>query len=653
MADQIKGGVGGVTRRGAVGAAGFALAAVAADAAQAAVSKPASGGSPGLLYPHESASRATRALGGTWRFKTDPADVGEGQGWANGLSDFRLIPVPSSWNDIFDDVRNYVGSAWYETEFRIEKGWRGQRIHLRFGSVNYTAKVWLNGRLVGDHVGGHLPFAFDVTDKISLEGENRLTVLVENKIRLDRVPAVPDLSKVHMHTIHFPQTAYDFFPYAGIHRPVLLFTTPDVHLADVTVRTSLDGKVSVELVVNSAWSGTASVVVADDKGEARANIVLKGGRGSGVVSVAAPRPWSPEDPHLYRLTVRLADDEYVLKIGIRTVTVRGDALLLNGKPVFLRGFGKHEDFPIHGRGLDVPSIVRDFELLKWIGANSFRTSHYPYSEEAMMLADEYGLLVIDETPAVSMVFMDPPEIIEARRRQLASDMEALVRRDKNNPCVIMWSLANEPLVKPFHTTDPEPRGRQRDRPAVLRPAVRPDPPAGPHSAGDHRQRPGRFDRLAGLGRRGLHQLLPGLVLAVGPAGPGRGGAEERRRQAASPPSRQADHVHGVRRRRRGRHARPAARDVDRGIPGRHGRDVYPGAGRLSVHLRHAPLGLRRFPDLAEHHADRGAEPQRLLHPRAKPKLAPIAPARCGANHLRVEMNGAFSKEPPRRRSPDD
>jgi beta-glucuronidase len=458
MADQIKGGVGGVTRRGAVGAAGFALAAVAADAAQAAVSKPASGGSPGLLYPHESASRATRALGGTWRFKTDPADVGEGQGWANGLSDFRLIPVPSSWNDIFDDVRNYVGSAWYETEFRIEKGWRGQRIHLRFGSVNYTAKVWLNGRLVGDHVGGHLPFAFDVTDKISLEGENRLTVLVENKIRLDRVPAVPDLSKVHMHTIHFPQTAYDFFPYAGIHRPVLLFTTPDVHLADVTVRTSLDGKVSVELVVNSAWSGTASVVVADDKGEARANIVLKGGRGSGVVSVAAPRPWSPEDPHLYRLTVRLADDEYVLKIGIRTVTVRGDALLLNGKPVFLRGFGKHEDFPIHGRGLDVPSIVRDFELLKWIGANSFRTSHYPYSEEAMMLADEYGLLVIDETPAVSMVFMDPPEIIEARRRQLASDMEALVRRDKNNPCVIMWSLANEPLLKPFHTTDPEPAG---------------------------------------------------------------------------------------------------------------------------------------------------------------------------------------------------
>ena len=143
---------------------------------------------------------------------------------------------------------------------------------------------------------------------------------------------------------------------------------------------------------------------------------------------------------------------------MRTIGAKGDKLLLNGKPVFLRGFGKHEDFPIHGRGLDVPSIIRDFELLKWIGGNSFRTSHYPYSEEAMMLADEHGLLVIDETPAVSLVFADPPEIQEARSKQLRQDIIDLVRRDKNHACVIMWSLANEPLVKPFHTVDPEPPG---------------------------------------------------------------------------------------------------------------------------------------------------------------------------------------------------
>jgi beta-glucuronidase len=103
-------------------------------------------------------------------------------------------------------------------------------------------------------------------------------------------------------------------------------------------------------------------------------------------------------------------------------------------------------------------LVRDFELLKWIGANSFRTSHYPYSEEAMMLADEYGFLVIAETPGVSLVFMDPPEIIEARYRQLEGALTELVHRDKNHPCVIFWSLANEPIPKPFHTNDDAPSG---------------------------------------------------------------------------------------------------------------------------------------------------------------------------------------------------
>lgn len=459
--DMREGGQAGrmaVTRRGAVGAA--MLAAVTSGVGAAAAKPAPRPGPSSTLYPHESASRSTKSLNATWRFKVDAEDAGEAAGWFKGLPDHRLIPVPSSWNDIFDDVRNYVGSAWYETDFRVDKAWAGQRIHLRFGSVNYTAKVWLNGKLVGGHIGGHLPFAIDVTDTVKLDGDNLLVVLVENKIRLDRVPAVPDRTRVHMHTIHFPQTAYDFFPYAGIHRPVLLYTTPDVHLADVTVKTSLDGKVSIDLEASGAWSGKATVTVADAKQSAKASATLSGGKGSTLVQLKNPRLWSDKEPNLYTLTVRLengaASDEYSFKIGVRTVEAKGDHLLLNGKPVFLRGFGKHEDFPIHGRGLDVPSIVRDFELLRWMGANSFRTSHYPYSEEAMMLADEYGLLVIDETPGVSLVFMDGPEIQKARQDQLRQDINELIRRDKNHPCVIMWSVANEPILKPFHTTDAAP-----------------------------------------------------------------------------------------------------------------------------------------------------------------------------------------------------
>ena len=189
---------------------------------------------------------------------------------------------------------------------------------------------------------------------------------------------------------------------------------------------------------------------------------MKNGVGAGQIRLPGVRPWSPDDPFLYRLNIRLGGDsvvdDYPMKIGVRTVEVRGSEIRLNGKPVFLTGFGKHEDFAIQGKGLDLPVLVRDFELLKWIGANSFRTSHYPYSEEAMMLADEYGFLVIAEGPGVSLVFMDPPEIIEARLRQLSQATTELIHRDKNHPCVILWSLANEPIPKPFHTVNDVPAG---------------------------------------------------------------------------------------------------------------------------------------------------------------------------------------------------
>ena len=451
-----------VNRRAFIGAAGgLALSAAAAGVATAAekTSLVRPSPQPTRLYPHASETRAIRDLSGVWKFRADPERVGERDGWFKGLEQTRLIPVPCSWNEIFDDLRNYTGGAWYQSDFEVDSGWSGRRIHLRFGSIAYRGKVWLNGTLLGEHVGSHLPFVFDVSAHLKAGAMNRLVVFVENDLRLDRVPAIPDQTRVAMHTQHYPQTTYDFFPYAGIHRPVLLFTTPDVHVHDLTVRTTIagtNGKVSVDLTTSSGWSGKARVQVADKDVPVQVN----GGRASLEIDVPDARLWSTEDPHLYPLSVTLDDgpvrDVYHLDIGIREVKVDGDKLLLNGKPVFLRGFGKHEDLALHGRGLNVPSIIRDFELLKWLGANSFRTSHYPYSDEAMQLADRYGFLVIDETPAVSLVFMDGPEIQEARARQLQQYITELVDRDKNHPCVIMWSVANEPLLKPFHTTNAEP-----------------------------------------------------------------------------------------------------------------------------------------------------------------------------------------------------
>ena len=129
--------------------------------------------------------------------------------------------------------------------------------------------------------------------------------------------------------------------------------------------------------------------------------------------------------------------------------MRGDQLLLNGQPIKLTGFGKHEDFPLSGRGLNLPMWVRDYELLKWVGANSYRTSHYPYAEEAMQLADRLGILVINEIPAVGLNFEDPEEATAKRLAQCRQQLRELVARDKNHPSTIMWCVANEPMGGPL------------------------------------------------------------------------------------------------------------------------------------------------------------------------------------------------------------
>lgn len=458
-----------VTRRQAFGAVGAAVAAAGlADGALAADSPlraplPAPEG-PTRLYPHASATRATRDISGMWRFRLDPQDQGAAARWFDGLTETRAIPVPCSWNDLFDDARNYFGPAWYETEFHLDPAWRGQRVHLRFGSAVYRAKVWVNGQLLGEHVGGHLPFAFDIGAAARFDGPNRLTVMVENRLELDRVPAIPDPATSRFYLEDFPQTSYDFFPYSGLHRPVLLFTTPATHIHDVSVvttRAGSAGMVDVSFTVAGGWSGPAQLTIWGAKEPIRVPVQVSGGRGTGTVRVPSVKLWGPDHPFLYRLVVTLGDgpapiDEYALKIGVRTIEVSGDKLLLNGEPVHLTGFGKHEDFILHGRGLDLAVLVRDFELLKWMGANSFRTSHYPYAEEAMMLADEYGFLVIGETPGVSLTFSDRPDVIAARHKQLTTDLTDLIDRDKNHPCVILWSVANESLTKPFHTLDEAP-----------------------------------------------------------------------------------------------------------------------------------------------------------------------------------------------------
>jgi len=160
------------------------------------------------------------------------------------------------------------------------------------------------------------------------------------------------------------------------------------------------------------------------------------------------RFWSPKDPHLYRLHVEMRvndilKDEYILPFGVREISVQGDQLLLNHKPIFLKGFGRHEDFPVLGKGFSHTVAAKDIEIMKWIGANSFRTTHYPYAEEAIGLADRHGFLVINEIPAVSLNMSKVNSNTLHRHKQMIKE---LIERDNNHPSVIMWSIGNEPGI---------------------------------------------------------------------------------------------------------------------------------------------------------------------------------------------------------------
>jgi beta-glucuronidase len=397
-----------------------------------------------MLYPIQNDVRNKLDLSGIWDFKIDPDQVGDRDGWFNGLEGARPIAVPGSWNEQYADIFNYLELAWYVRRTYVPTAWQGQRVFIRVGSACYFGTVYVNGVQVGTHEGGHLPFAFEITSLIRWGEENLIAISVENTLKPDRVPGGNMVSLLGMAS--YPRTTYDFFPFAGLHRPVVLYSVPQTAIEDITVVTDIDGsdgRVAVAIRLSAPFAGEGQLTLSGPE-RLEARLHFADGQAQATIAVPGARLWSDIDPYLYELTVAAEGDRYTLPIGIRTIAVQGAQILLNGKPVQLNGFGRHEDFFASGKGLNLPLLVKDYQLMRWTGANAYRTAHYPYSEEEMQLADREGFLVIDEIPAVSLSF-DSDEHLPERLRMCRQQVDELIARDKNHPSVVMWSVANEPL----------------------------------------------------------------------------------------------------------------------------------------------------------------------------------------------------------------
>ncbi|WP_027119821.1 beta-glucuronidase [[Mycoplasma] testudinis] len=411
-----------------------------------------------MLAVRQTASRQVTNLDGLWDFVVDYENVGLKQEWfLKKLKNPIKMPVPASYNEITLDnnIREHVGYVWYQKTVVLPVDCSNQRYILRFGSVTHAAMVWVNGVKVAEHTGGYLPFEADISDLINDKKSFVITVLCDNRLSFQTIPpgnvTTDELGRTKMKFWH------DFFNYAGIHRSVAIYTRPLTYVKDVRIVTDIEDKtgfINYQVLVGG-FKKEVHVHLYNQDGKE----LLKAAGANGKIKINNAHFWQPGAAYLYTLKIRVGDDVYPVRVGIRTVTIKDSQLLINNKPVYLRGYGRHEDNLIRGKQHDPVMLVHDFEIMKWQGANSFRTSHYPYAEEVLDYADEQGFMVIDETAAVGMnMGVDGgafglgkkfETFSEKTINQKTQDVHKqhildLIARDKNHPSVIIWSIANEP-----------------------------------------------------------------------------------------------------------------------------------------------------------------------------------------------------------------
>lgn len=407
-----------------------------------------------MLYPKTNAARSVLDLSGIWQFRLNENDPWE------------TIAVPASYNDQKADrrFRSHVGFAWYRTQLTIPAFYADQRRVLRFDAVTHNAVVWLDGKELCRHRGGFLPFEADVTALTVPGQKHELLVRVDNRISHCTLPVgneggvaffgsdnagIPSVEagkrRQQERGVNLPN--FDFFNYAGVIRPVRLYTTPQNYIDGVTLDADMFG--TLRYAVRAVGEGDVYMEILNADGH-----ILASKEGSeGTLHIENPQLWEPYPgtPYLYTARIRFGSDLYEQHFGFRSVEIRGHQFMLNGKPIHLHGPCKHEDTPFHGRGLDICASVVDISLYRWLNANVLRMSHYPYAEEMYDLCDREGILVVDETPAVGIgagEHVDPYKTFPLfdYHVQVLRDM---IARDRNHPSVIMWSLGNEPDTEHF------------------------------------------------------------------------------------------------------------------------------------------------------------------------------------------------------------
>lgn len=394
--------------------------------------------------------RHTISLNGDWHYIVDPHDIGVGRRYYQNAKptaarlqeyDFSTSPtlrVPGDWNSQQPELLFYEGTLWYENSFSYHPS-PGTHAFLYVGAANYRAHVWINGESLCEHEGGFTPFNCDATSLLK-DGDNFVVISVNDTRHADDIPSL----------------APDWWNYGGPTRDVMLVEVPQTFIEDYSVQLERGGtnritgwvRLSAAAGQESASQKTAARKITIRIPELKISQEASAdANGTAHFAFDAPKVqlWSPENPKLYGIEIASEADSVSDEIGFRSIEVRGLDILLNGKPVFLRGITMHEEAPnrpgrAHG---DEDARV----LLGWakeLGSNFVRLAHYPYDEHMTRMADRMGLLVWSEIPVWQATDWTNPAVLQKAKQQLTE----MITRDRNRSSVILWSVTNESRATP-------------------------------------------------------------------------------------------------------------------------------------------------------------------------------------------------------------
>lgn len=406
------------------------------------------------IAPNKTADN-TVSLNGNWKFKFIPSsEIGDDKkfyspeadvsGWAN-------IKVPGHWElqgfaepkygKVYND-----GTGLYKREFQAPAGWRGNPVYITFDGVLFGYTFWINGKLAGEFTSSFNRKTFDISKLVKAGEKNDIAV------------------KVIKQPKGWEFDIFDCWSISGIFRDVTLFSLPATHINDLVVKTSV-GKTNAALSVSAVIEGKSSVNASvsasliDPQGKIVKTFTLQKGK-IGMNSqieylakqqeIESPLLWTAETPNLYTLSISLKNknteiQHYNQKIGIREITWNDGVLKLNGQAIKLRGVDHHDLSPVNGRAVTETEMRQDLKLIQEANINFIRTSHYPPSARLLELCDSLGLYVMDEVPfGWGEDHLNDWSYFD----NLKTRAETTIARDKNHPCVIVWSVGNEnPLTK--------------------------------------------------------------------------------------------------------------------------------------------------------------------------------------------------------------